>query len=287
MRFTQSWLAIGALVVMGAFAVDSTAKPSLEDRVDRVERLLENKVTIDTLNEVESLKTDVQSLHGKIDEQQHAIEMLKQRQEKLFLDLEQRINNQAPKTSTTYQSGKYTYPNSATPIEQQQTNVNDSSIDVAKLPKKTISDSVVSKTEVIAKPNPSISEQELYNEAYKLVETKRYKEALVALQDFLWKFPDGQYTANANYWLGEIYLSEWHNNKSNKINLDKAVEHFKIVTVKYTKHHKAADSLLKLGIIETEQENLPAAKEYFNELKQKYPGSSRAHMAEARLKNLK
>jgi tol-pal system protein YbgF len=295
MRFTQSWLAIGALVVMGAFAVDSTAKASLEERIEHIKLLLENKVTIETLNEIESLKTDVQSLHGKIDEQQHAIELLKQRQEKLFLDLEQRIN-QAPKTisSATYQSGKYVYPKQqlAAPSEQQHGANVTTNVDVTKSTEKSASELELPKTEAITKINSSASEQRLYNEAYKLVEAKRYKDALIALQDFLWKFPDGQYTANANYWLGEIYLSEWHdgnkvNSKDNKTNLEKSIEYFKTVANKYAKHHKAADSLLKLGIIESEQGNWPAAKEYFTELKQQYPGSTRAHMADARLKKLK
>ena len=284
MRFTQSWLAIGALVVMGAFAVDSTAKPSIEERIEHVERLLENKVTIETLNEVESLKSDVQTLHGKLDEQQHAMELLTKRQEKLFLDLEQRLN-QLPKTSSS-QTGQYNYQ-SKYPAATVGSN-NASNGDVVKLPEKTVISTVVAP---IVKPGvtgpSSPSEQELYNEAYKLVDAKRYKDALVALQDFLWKFPDGQYAANANYWLGEIYLSEWHNDKGNKVNLEKAVGCFKAVTIKHAKHHKAADSLLKLGIIESEQENWQAAKEYFAELKQKYPGSSRTHMADARLKSIK
>lgn len=281
MRFTQSWLAVGALVVMGAFAVDSTAKPSLEERIEHVERLLENKVTIETLNEVETLKSDVQTLHGKLDEQQHAIEMLTKKQEKLFLDLEQRIN-QAPK-ATSPQTGQYNYPSKYSTAIVDHGSVIAS--DIAKLPEKSVIPIPGSK--IGAEQSNSTAEQELYNEAYKLVDTKRYNDALVALQDFLWKFPDGQYAANANYWLGEIYLSEWHNDRENKVNLEKSVSCFKTVTIKYAKHHKAADSLLKLGIIESERENWKAAKEYFMELKQKYPGSSRAHMADARLKKIK
>jgi tol-pal system protein YbgF len=272
MRFTQSWLAIGALVVVGGFAVDSTAKPSLEERIEHVERLLENKVTIETLNEVELLKSEVQALRGKLDEQQHAIEVLTTKQEKLFLDLERRID-QLPKTSSA-QVGQYNnyQPKYPTTVAEQVEHANKSN----------------NITEAgIATDDPTLSEQNLYNEAYKLVDSKRYKDASVALQDFLWKFPEGQYAANANYWLGEIYLSEWHNDKGNKINLEKAINYFKTVTIKYSKHHKAADSLLKLGIIESERENWQAAKEYFTELKQKYPGSSRAHIADARLKNIK
>lgn len=296
MRFTQSWLAIGALVVMGAYAVDSTAKPSLEERMDHVEKLLENKVTIDTLNEIESLKNEVQVLHGKVDEQQHALEELSKKQEKLFLDLEQKINQSAKSSgqAAVPATGKYSSPATAYsgPTATVKTSVDKNSSGVGS--------GISGSSNVVNSPSPSVpptqgalpassavSEQEMYNAAYKLVETKNYKDATIALQNFLWKYPDGQLAVNANYWLGEIYLSDWHKDKVNKANLDKAVGYFKTVTIKYPKHHKAADSMLKLGIIESEQGNWPAAKDYFTQLKQKYPGSSRAHMADARLKKIK
>lgn len=280
MRFTQSWLAVGALVVAGFFARDTLAKPSLEERIDHIELLLKNKMTLETLNEIETLKTEVQQLHGKLDEQQHAMELLSDRQEKLFLNLEQRINPAANNsiaqvvTKASNSTPKYsakTENNSNTPIPMV----------------KTIAPSTAELQPTKAVDGNKFSEQDFYNTAYKLIETKRNKEALIAFQDFLWQFPDGQYAANAHYWLGEIYLSEWHADKNNKTNLEKVISSFKTVTLKYAKHHKAADALFKLGLLEEEQENWSAAREYFTKLKQQYPGSSRAQMAEARLQKIK
>ena len=286
MRFTQSWLAVGALVVAGALPVDSLAKPSLEDRMNHLEHLLENKVTVETLNDVEAIKTEMQLLRGKLDEQQHAVDLLSKRQEKLFLDLEQRIG-QTPKNFSTDQIT--TKPEYNAPDSEPKSIPNaESSISqpISKTEELT-SNKVEVRSLTDDKNNKAVSEQDLYNSAYKLVDAKRYQEAIVAFQDFLWQFPDGQYAANAHYWLGEVYLSQWHNDRTNKLNLEKAIGSFKTVTAKYPKHHKAADSLLKLGIIEAEQENWPAAKEYFTQLKQQYPGSSRAHMADIRLQKIK
>jgi tol-pal system protein YbgF len=302
MRFTQSWLAVGALVVAGALPVDSLAKPSLEERIDHLEHLLENKVTIEVLNDVEALKAEMQELRGKLDEQHHATEVLTQRQEKLFLDLEQRIG-QLPKNSATPQfadkhatsSSSYVIPappkveHSLPSVPVKPVAKIENKLPQAK-PKEIASNGVEIRSlteEKNTNGGKASSEQEAYNAAYKLVDTKHYQEALVAFKDFLWQFPDGQYAANANYWLGEIYLSQWHSDRTNKANLDNAINSFKTVIAKYARHHKAADSLLKLGIIEADRDNLPAAKEYFTQLKQQYPGSSRAHMADMRLKNLK
>jgi tol-pal system protein YbgF len=253
--------------------------------------LLENKITLETLNEIETLKTEVQQLHGKLDEQQHAMEVLTQRQEKLFLDLEQRIG-QLPKNSSTQIATKegYSIPSYSPQSVKKTENISTLSpkpslpLPQAEAQNKVEVHSLNDSKTTIDKVS---SEQDLYNAAYKLIDAKRYKEALVAFQDFLWQFPDGQYAANAHYWLGEIYLSEWHNDRHNKLSLDKAISSFKTVTVKHAKHHKAADSLLKLGIIEADKENWPAAKEYFTKLKQQYPGSSRAHMADIRLQKIK
>ena len=283
MRFTQSWLAIGAIVVAaGALPVDSIARPSLEARVEHIERQLENKITLETINSIESLKTEIQQLHGKIDEQQHALQQLSQRQAKLFLDLEQRIG-QAPQSSSNVtinpatghavHTGEVVAPSAAMP-----------SAALPKVAEKLTTTANAASTTNKAKP--AASEQELYNDAYKLVESKRYKEAQVALQDFLWQHPDGKYVANAHYWLGEIYLSEWHSDRNNKLSVEKAISSFKSVITKYATHQKAADSLLKLGIIAAEQQDLPAAKQYFNQLKQDYPGSSPAHLADVRLQQL-
>ncbi len=291
MRFTQSWLAVGALVVAGFFARDTLAKPALEERMDRIELLLKNKVTLETLNEIENLKKEIQQLHGALDEQQHAMEVLTQRQEKLFLDLEQRIN-QIPKNSSTQLPAKGGYNSVTSYSSQPLPNPPPPPLTPTPSSLPEPQAEVKSKVDVHSLNNSSnninngSSEQDLYNAAYKLVDAKQYKEAIIAFQDFLWKFPDGKYAANVHYWLGEIHLSEWHNDRSNKLSLDKATSEFKIVISKYAKHHKAADSLLKLGIIAADQENWLVAKEYFIKLKQQYPGSSRAHMAEMRLQKI-
>ena len=110
--------------------------------------------------------------------------------------------------------------------------------------------------------------------------------AEAAFLDFLWQFPDGQYAANAHYWLGEIYLVEWQADKQNDMPLEKAINSFSTVTRKYKSHHKAVDSLLKLGLIEMDKKEWAKAKVLLTELKEKYPNSSRARIAESKLQGM-
>ena len=44
-----------------------------------------------------------------------------------------------------------------------------------------------------------------YDAAYALVQERQFDKAIPAFQQFLQRFPDGLYAANAHYWLGEMY----------------------------------------------------------------------------------
>jgi tol-pal system protein YbgF len=125
---------------------------------------------------------------------------------------------------------------------------------------------------------PSAADQEAYNAAYRLIESKDFPEAIVAFKDFLWQYQDSKYAPHATYWLGELYLTE------DKLEL--ASDYFLKVTEKYKQHTKAPDALFKLGMLEMERDNWQIAKDYFTKIKQEYSDSSRVYMANAQLKIL-
>ena len=53
---------------------------------------------------------------------------------------------------------------------------------------------------------PQAGEAEAYRAAYALVQGRQFEQAIPAFKQFLQRYPDGQYAANAHYWLGELYL---------------------------------------------------------------------------------
>jgi tol-pal system protein YbgF len=121
-------------------------------------------------------------------------------------------------------------------------------------------------------------EQTAYNTAHKLVEEKKFIEAINEFKDFLLKYNTSKNVADANYWLGELYLTEHE--------FDVASGYFLEVINKHKNHTKAPDALLKLGMLELERKNWSEAKNYFNKIKTDYINSSRVHMAEAKLQEL-
>ena len=225
------------------------AKSPIERRLEQLERQVSNQFNVDTLNRIQELQQEVLELRGMVEEQNYQLETLKKSQQALYNDLDSRLKN------------------------NQQTAV----------VKPGNAGAVVAKT---IGTTTKASEKELYQAAYQYIENKKFSQAATALQDFLWQFPEGEYAPNAHYWLGEVYLVTWRENKKDTLALEKATSAFKTVTKRYEKHHKANDSTLKLGLIEIEQGHWQAAKAHLTQLKQKYPNSSNARIAESKLQRL-
>lgn len=247
MRFTQSWLAVGAMVVAMTLPSSSWAKSELDLRLTRLENIVQNELNIGLMNQLDAMQQEIRELRGKVEEQQNAMQALNQKQDKLFVNLDTRLNNlnSAPATND-----------------------------------------VKSSMPVATTVTPSTSEQEVFDSAYKLMNTKKYDAAITEFKDLLWQFPEGAYAANAYYWLGEIYLLQWQQNRSDQALLDQAKQSFTTVTNKYKGNTKEADALLKLGMIEIDLGNWVQAREILTQVIQKQPNSSRARIAEGKLQRL-
>lgn len=274
--FSKSWLVGSSIVFAIALPSMSWAKASLESRIDRLEQVVENQISLQRVNDLESIKQDISELRGMLEECQHNLTLLQQRQEQMF---------NAPVTGT--KSAVSVKPKAVT----VHTANNPSTPAVVARPAATAASSSSVSTAVKTSANTTVNsnagtDQAAYDAAYSLLDQKRYQEAQIALQDFIWQYPNSNYVANAHYWLGEIYLLAWYDNKTDQLQLEQAINSFSTVVAKYPDHNKAVDCLLKLGLTEIERENWQAAKEYLTSVKTKYPDSSRAKIADARLATL-
>ncbi len=232
MRFTQSWLAVGVIVVAMTLPSSSWAKSELNSRITRLENIIENELNMELINKIDAMQQEISELRGKLEEQQNVVQILNQKQEKLFVNSDPHLNT--------------------------ATNI---------------------KTDVVT----AVSEQTVFDSAYKLMNTKKYDAAITEFKDLLWQFPDGVHAASAYYWLGEIYLLQWQQNRSEQTLLEQAKQSFTNVTEKYQGSSKESDALLKLGMIEIDLENWTQARDILTKIIQKQPNSSRARIAESKL----
>lgn len=250
----------------------STAKPSSANTLYEV------------LGRVEQLQAEVQQLRGIVEEQAFTITELKKRQNTIYDDLDQRMQSletlgsagsaekaapvpdaQPPAVSTT--------PPAAAPVIPAQP-----AVTAQVTAKPTVSATEAAPAVPAATTVSGKSRKERYQEAYDTLKDGHYSQAITALNAFLKDYPSGEYSDNAQYWLGEAY----------KVNQEVSLarEAFSKVVSNYPASPKVSDALLKLGYIEFEQNNKAKAGEYFSQITTRFPGTTAAHLAAKKMQQI-
>lgn len=121
-------------------------------------------------------------------------------------------------------------------------------------------------------------EKLFYDAAFDLIKARDFDKAKQAFNGFLRKYPDGQYSANAQYWLGEVNLSQG--------DLENAGKAFAQVIQSWPKHNKVPDAMYKLATVENRLGRMDRAKTMLKQVVAQYPSSSAAQLAQRDLRNL-
>ncbi|CTQ55042.1 tol-pal system protein YbgF [Roseibium album] len=113
-----------------------------------------------------------------------------------------------------------------------------------------------------------------YDQAYSLAVNGDYAGAQRGFQTFIDNYPDSEFVANAQYWLGESLLAQQ--------NYREAADAFLKTYTDYPRSSKSPDSLLKLGVSLRGLGEAEAACATFSELLNKYPDAAPAVLSQAR-----
>ena len=248
---------------------------TLEARVARLENLLEDQTLLEMLTRLEELQKEVQELRGSVEVQGHDLEGIKQRQRDLYLDIDRRLRQAEtasgktappPLPATEFPApGSTGIPPAQSPAvlpEQAQIRPGDGMV-----------------APVTGEDGDSLAEQSAYQHAFNLLKEGRYDEAIGEFSVFLSRYPGGQFSGNAQYWLGEAnYVTR---------RFPSAVEEFKKVLMSYPDSGKAPDAMLKLGFSYYELSEWEQTRNTLNELVQRFPRSTAAQLAQNRLHRMK
>ena len=133
-------------------------------------------------------------------------------------------------------------------------------------------------------PGPStgvdpFAEQQAYQAAFELLKAGRYEEAAEAFQVFIAAYPSGSYADNAQYWLGETHYI------TRKFEL--SVQEFQRLITTYPNSGKLTHALLKIGYAHDELGNKVEAERALSELVTRHPQSAAAGLARRRLQNIR
>lgn len=261
-----------------------------------------NKGIYELMGQMEQLQKEVRQLSGTVEEQAHEIAELQKRQSTMYDDIDQRLQSvETGKTgaSGTVDAGSSAPLESAVPPPDSPPSVPENQSapmtppaaepappvvpqvqltppaeatgpETTKYPKEIYSESKDIKTPSVKKP-----EKEQYQTAYDTLRDGHYSRAIESFKAFLNDYPNGEYAANAQYWLGEAYKVTQ--------NISAARDAFNNVISRYPTSPKVPDAMLKLGYLELEQDNVAKAKELLNKVSNSYPNTSAAHLAAKKL----
>jgi len=267
------------IVNLGGGAPSTEAPASLDQRIARLEQQLENgKQSSEANNRINSMQGEIQALRGQVEELTHQLQELRNQQKNMRTEVDKPVSKDlAEQTmSPVPRESDEDSTNSTNPQKPLHTKA---AVKTKPVVAEVAAKKVVEKTSPVP-PQPNIAEEQAaYQTAYNLIKMKKYSEAIGSLQKMLAKYPNGQFAANAHYWLGDLYSLTGEN--------EHAATEFSSVIEYYPNNPRVADAELKLGLINATLLKWPAAKASFKKVVSKYPGTTSARLAMEQLKLLK
>lgn len=119
------------------------------------------------------------------------------------------------------------------------------------------------------------SSEAAYRDAFSLLRAGDYDRAIAAFNDFQTQYPNSQYGDNAQYWLAEAHYA--------KRDFAAAIPEYQKMLSNYPESRKLSHAMLKIGYSYDSLGKVAEARTALEELKQRYPGSAAARLADERL----
>ena len=235
-------------------ATENTPKLTTEERLARLERILDSQGLSDMLIRMDNLQNEIQKLLGQLELQSHQLDEIKQRQRDLYVDIDRRLlrlerNEPAAADAGVGAGGSHT----ASPTG-----------------KASVATSATASAS--SAPADSAGEQQAYQKAFDMLRGLRYEQAVTAFNDFLSKYPKGRYAHIAQYWIGEADYAQRK--------FKQAIVDYQKLIDNYPTSPKLAEAMLKIGYCQYELKNNKAAETILKQLIKSYPGTTEAGQAQ-------
>ncbi len=266
-----------------------TAGPLLlEDRVARVERILENQSASDLMLQMQQLQQEMQELRGLVETQGFQLQKLQRQQRDQFMDIDARIGDgeSGAPAGNGAEPGVAAQPGS--PAAPEAGAIDARGLDLrppaGNEPPPQVTAPTPSSPRAVgipSLPSPETTagnERDGYRDAFELLKQRKYPQAADAFNDLLRRFPQGQYTDNARYWLAETYYVQR--------NYPAALAEFDRLVQLSPTSAKVPGAMLKIGYIQYEQEAYDQARAALKQVVSKYPDSTEARLARSRLERM-
>ena len=283
------------IIIAPASAAEKRAVPvvepssaQLEERLDNIERLLQNQGLLDLYQQLQSLQREVASLRGQIELNTHELEKLKEQQRKIYSDVDnrlRRLDRQGAENTVVGTDApplqEMTPTDSLTPAGDDaesalmiESITPDADSESGEIKEITTTDTLPESESAAVTADP-LEAQTNYQAAFNLLKQAEYNKAIDAFDKFLVKYPESQYSENAQYWMAEaLFVTRRYN--------EAITEYMKLVST-YPQSQRVPNSLLKIGYSYFDIGQAAEAEKVLQDLIQKYPGTTAARDAKDRL----
>ena len=230
---------------------------------------------LEIVSQVQQLQGDLRQLRGALEDNQHTIEDLKRRQREYYLDLDRRlidIENRPLAVAPV--------ANPVVPTVDAQAAINAAG-DTGSSQSLATASTDLGQQEQAGDGSPAelkILEQQDYQQAFDLLKAAKYDLAVVAFEQFLKRYPEGEYADNARYWIGESYYVTR--------NFSKALLQFNQLLENYPQSGKRSGTQLKIGYIYYEQGKWAQASQLLSAVIQENVSPTAVRLAENRIKKM-
>ena len=313
-------LAITQLSIAGAQAEDAVDPDSaILARLHNIENMLSNQGLLEMLQTLQALETEINSLRGEVEVQNHGLEQIKKRQRDLYTDIDRRLQRiENPRTAITAEPSLQTLSPFAEAEDtgaQQQTETSltlelvgqeavagttgEEIIPLASPPEQppqavdaeamtgTVSDlaqevSPPQELEQVQSTAPSELDPERIQADYQYA-FNLLKESLYDRSATAFREFLARYPDSEYADKAQFWLGEIYyvNN-----HFDQALQEYNALLQNYPESQKLAQAKLKAGFSQHELNRIEPAKQQLEELVQQYPGTTAARLAQDRLKEI-
>lgn len=216
--------------------------------------------TFELMTRLDEAQSEIQQLHGQLEEQAYLIAELKKKQSAMYADFDDRLQQLENKVSGAKTTAVETPP--AEPSESAP-------------PAKPAATPAPAAS---ATPASTDEKKQPYQQAFEALRNGQVAQAIEQFNTLLEQDPKNIYANNAQFWLGKAYRISKDSASAKKA--------FNVLLEKYPSSQKVPEALVELGAIEAEQKNPAKAKEYLTRVITDFPTSKSAELAAKKLQQI-
>ena len=243
---------------------------AINARIAKLEEAMRGQGMLDLLNQVETLRQDVNRLRGQIEVLNNAAENTAKRQRDMYVDLDTRLRKIEQQGGAGGAAAPAIVAPPAAAAAAASTPAAPAAPAAAAGPKPAASPAAAPAS-VAVDPNES--------RAYEAAQNQRrignYQGAIFGFQNFLKQYPKSTLAPRAQYWIGDSYF--------NLRDFKNAIAAQQALVKAYPDSPSVPDALLNVASSQAELGDAAASRRTLEEVVARYPSSDAAEKARRRL----